>query len=126
MVTAFLPTFPIRADLALVKGDAYAKAIGLITAAGLVNTAGWYGLLQVWDPDGVLIAESSTANGRITVGIQGTAPNQWNVLVEVPAIVTAALTDWGIGEWQVQLGPASTSAVTYFGGKAWLIPDRAF
>lgn len=126
MVTAFLPTFPIRADLALVKGDPYSKALGLRTAAGLVDTVGWWGLLQVRNAAGVLVAESSTANGRITVGIQGTAPNQWNVLIEIPAMVTAALTDWGVGDWQLQLGPASSSAITYFGGKSWLTPDIAF
>lgn len=126
MVTAFLPTFPIRADLALVKGDPYSKALGLRTAAGLIDTAGWWGLLQIRDAEGLLITESSTANGRITVGIQGTVPNQWNVLIEVPALVTSTLTDWEIGDWQLQLGPASSSAITYFGGKSWLTPDIAF
>lgn len=127
MVTGFLPTFPIRADLALVKGDPYSKALGLNTASGLIDTAGWWGLLQIRHPDtDAVLVEASTANGRITVGIQGTAPHQWNVLIDIPSLVTAALVDWGVGDWQLQLGPLSSSATTYFGGKCWLVPDEAF
>jgi hypothetical protein len=126
MVTGFLLTFPIRAELQLMRGDAYVRALGLRTAAGLVDTAGWYGLLQVRDAAGTVKLEASTANSRIVMGIQGTAPNQWNLLINIPKAVMTAVPDLTGCEWQLEAGPASASSVTYFGGPVTLTPDKAF
>jgi len=125
--TAFLPDFPIRASLALVKGDPYHRGLALISAAGIIDTTGWWALFQIRHPDtNAVLVEASTANGRIIVGIQGTAPNQIDLEIDIPALVTSALTDWGVGSWQLQAGPDASSATTYFGGDAWLTPDVAF
>jgi len=127
MSTEFLPRFPIKRSLSLVKGDAWGRAIAIQTPDGLHDTTGWVALLQIRHREtGAVLVEASTANGLITVGIQGTAPHQYNLKVDIPKVVTASLTDWGVGDWQLEAGPDSTRTVTYFGGDAWLTPDVAF
>ncbi len=53
--------------------------------------------------DGPVLLSATTANGRLTVGVQGTAPNQYNVGIVLPSSVTTALTDWGLGVYDLEL-----------------------
>src|SRR5690348_14984125 len=43
--------------------------------------------------------DGTTGNGRITTGLFGTAPNQWNIQMTIDHGATLALTDWGTGIW---------------------------
>jgi hypothetical protein len=73
-------------------------------AAVIHDTTGWDVLLQVRkEPtaESPVLMEASTANGRVTVGIQGTAPYQANVVIKVAASVTAGLADWGEGGYDL-------------------------
>lgn len=126
---AFLSRYPVRASLSLVQGDSWDRLLEFqsLKDQSIIDTEGWYCLLQIRDKAGALIYEASTANGRVTTGLQGEEPDQYNGLViSIPALDTASMTDWGVGKWQLDAGPNVTRSRTWFGGDAWLIPDTAF
>ena len=50
-----------------------------------------------------VLLELTTGNGRIQVGIQGSAPNQYNVLLAVLGSISSPLTDWGLGYYDLEL-----------------------
>ncbi len=106
-----MPRRPAHHDLTIIQGDDFLWNFGFkyydfaTSSLKLLNTAGWSAKLKVrtdFDSATVLL-EMSTANSRATVGIQGTAPNQYNLSLFCPNAVTAALTDWGQGVWDLKL-----------------------
>lgn len=99
-----------RMDLTIWQGDDFALNLGLkyfdatTSSMQLLNTTGYTARMKVRATyDGPVLLDLSTTNGRITVGIQGTAPKQWNVGLAIPNSVTAALVDWGIGLYDLEL-----------------------
>ncbi|MDQ3540784.1 MAG: hypothetical protein M3440_08865 [Chloroflexota bacterium] len=107
-------TLPIRWDLtgedAIIQGAdwrRYAALTYIDPADGLEklwNTTGFTGRMQIRAGlDGALISTFLTGTGRLTVGIQGTAPDQYNVGIVLPNSVTVALTDWGLGVYDLEL-----------------------
>lgn len=71
-----------------------------------VDTTGWAVEMDVRpepDPDSTLIVSAATANGRIVVGIQGTAPDQVNIDVKIPQSVTAGITHTGAAGYDLRV-----------------------
>jgi len=69
-----------------------------------LSTAGYTAKMKVRpDYDQPAVLECTTANGRLTVGLQGTAPYQYNLLLSIAKATTAALTDWGEGIYDLVL-----------------------
>lgn len=105
-----------RMDLAII----YRDELGF---AHLHDTTDWDVLFQVRkEPtaDSPVLVEASTANGRIVVGIQGTAPNQKNIALKIPASVSGALADWGEGGFDLNCLYANLDIDFHLSGLACL------
>ena len=93
------------------QGTDIALGFALQTATGTVlDCTGYTAIMEVRATyAGPVLLEASTAtrpdgttgNGRITVGLFGTAPNQYSLQVAIAHGVTLALTDWGLGVWDL-------------------------
>lgn len=119
-------TLPIRWDLtgedAIVQGADWRREMLLTYSDGTNwDTSGYTGRMMIRaDYDSPVLLDCSTANGRIEVGIQGTAPNQRNIAITLTAAATAALVDWGVGVWDIELTDATGHVVRVCGGQAAL------
>lgn len=105
-----MPRKPARLDLTIWQGEDFALNLGAryfdetTATMQLLNTAGYTARMKVRATyDGPVLLDLSTTNGRITVGIQGSAPKQWNVGLAVANGITGALTDWGSGVYDLFL-----------------------
>lgn len=92
-------------DLVIEQGTDVSLGFALKLDDGtLLDTAGYTARAKVRATyAGPVLLDLSTANGRLTVGIQGTVPNQWNLQLTVDHGTTAALTDWGLGVWDCEI-----------------------
>lgn len=105
-----------RLSLLLIYRDANGNAV-------VHDTADWDVLFQVRkEPraDSPVIVEASTANGRVVTGIQGTGADQVNVYLKIPASVTALLTDWGEGGYDLNCLYANLDVDIHLTGPACL------
>lgn len=113
-------TIPQGADFRMALLLVYRDETG---AAVIHDTADWDVLFQVRkEPtaDSPVLVEASTADGRIAVGIQGTAPNQANVVIKIPASVTTLLEDWGAGGYDLNCQYANLDVDIHLTGPARL------
>lgn len=61
--------------------------------------------------DDALVVDMTTANGRITLGTQGTIPYQYNCILTIDQATTDAFIEWGEGVWDLEL--TNPFGVTY-------------
>lgn len=118
-------TLPIRWDLtgedAITQGADWRREMLLTSDAGIWDTSGYTGRMKIRASyDGPVLLDCTTANGRIEVGIQGTAPNQRNIAITLTAATTAALVDWGVGFWDIELVDGSAHVTRCYQGFAAL------
>lgn len=84
--------------------------------------AGWSARAYVRKSyDGLVILNNNTGNGRITLGLQGTPPDDYNVEVNVSASVTDTLSDWGMGVWDLEIEDPFGNVYTWIRGNAYLL-----
>ncbi len=119
-------TLPIRWDLtgedAIVQGADWRREM-LISYDDINNwnTSGYTARMMIRaDYDSPVLLDCSTANGRIEVGIQGTAPYQRNIAITLTAATTGALSDWGLGVWDIELTDSTGHVVRVYYGRAAL------
>ncbi len=115
-------TLPIRWDLtgedAIVQGADWRREMLLSYDDGTIwPTSGYTGRMMIRaDYDTPVLLDCSTANGRIEVGIQGTAPNQRNIAITLTAATTAALTFADVALYDLALTDSTGHVVrAYFG-----------
>lgn len=115
-------TLPIRWDLtgedAIVQGADWRREALLTYSDGTIwDTAGYTGRMMIRaDYDSPVLLDCTTANGRIEVGIQGTAPNQRNIAITLTAATTAALTFTELAVWDITLADGAGHVVRVYGG----------
>ena len=94
-------------------------------AAVVVDTAGWEAVLQVRPlpgPDGPILLNASTANGRILTGIQGDPGEQVNIDIKIPAVDTADLAYFGCAGYDLLVVYPNGDRDYYLQGQATLQP----
>jgi hypothetical protein len=90
MAVTFIPT--IKEAVTYVKRFTWRD-----NAGGIVDTAGYSADMMIKDVvDGTLILELTDGNGRIVLGIQGSAPDDYNVEIVLSAADLTGL-DWPAG-----------------------------
>lgn len=98
---------PARLDLEILQGASLTMMFGVcetIDPRVLINTAGWTARAKVKATyGGATLLDMTIANGRVAVGIMGTPPYQYNILIHVNATTTDLLADWGEGLWDLEL-----------------------
>lgn len=98
---------PVRHDIVIEQGTYWSMELMCYDDAGaLVDTAGWNARMHVRatvESGGVVFPELNATNGRITLGIQGTAPDQYNVLITILHGDTDGAVNWGLGVYDVLL-----------------------
>lgn len=123
--------FPLRWDLtgddAIIQGADWARYRALEyrdPADGLIklwDTTGFTARMTIRATyDGPVLLTATTANGRLSVGIQGTAPYQYNLGITLPNSVTTALADWGFGVWDLELVDSFGKVTRVYHGNAVL------
>jgi len=119
-------TLPIRWDLtgedAIVQGADWRREMLLSYEDGTIwPTSGYTGRMMIRaDYDSPVLLDCTTTNGRIEVGIQGTAPYQRNIAITLTAATTAALSDWGLGVWDLELTDSTGHVFRVYFGRAAL------
>lgn len=106
-----------RKDITIKKNADFGLAITVVErdedgAAFVVDTTGWVVKMQVRElpySTSPVLMEASTANGRITVGINGDPGEEVNIDILVPASVTNGITFEGTAGYDIR--------VTYPGGR---------
>lgn len=88
-------SFTLQEEDGTVRDTAGYSAIATFVAA--YGTPSLLELSTNPKPDG------TTGNGRITMGIQGTAPNQYNVKFLITKADSLPITYYGIGIWQMDI-----------------------
>ncbi len=115
-------TLPIRWDLtgedAIVQGADWRREMLLTYDTGTIwDTAGYTGRMMIRaDYASPVLLDCSTANGRIEIGIQGTAPNQRNIAITLTAATTAALTFADLAVFDLELTDATGHVIRVYGG----------
>lgn len=96
-----------RLDIVVKQGETFTLAflvLETISPRVPIDLTGWFGWARIKNEyDGTLIVDSTTLNGRVTLGYTGTAPDDYNVLWSINASTTDAFTDWGKGVWDFKL-----------------------
>lgn len=96
--------------------------LAIVTTANprtLLNMSGWTATAKIRGSyDGSTIVEMTSGNGRVSIGTFGTAPNQYNVQIYIPASVTSVLTDWGDGVWDIRFNDTLNRKYKYAEGPA--------
>jgi hypothetical protein len=90
----------------ITQGSDWYRTLGLkLDDGSYLNTAGYTARMQIRasKESPTVLLELTTGNGRIQVGIQGSAPNQYNVLLAVLGSISSPLTDWGLGYYDLEL-----------------------
>lgn len=72
------------------------------------------GVEEVWDltgrqiymqvkanPDGPVLLDCNTSNGRIIAGLGGVAPDQYSFALELDHTATVGVADWGLGRHDI-------------------------
>ena len=119
-----------RKDITIKKNADFMFALCIIErdelgVATVVDTDGWIVKLQVREePDAAstVIAEASTANGYITVGIVGDPGEEVNIDVKIPKTVTAAITHEGTAGYDLRVQYPDGSVEYLAEGLAYLQP----
>ena len=112
-------------DIIIRQGATYARTLAWRAADGtLVDTATYTAELKVYQvTDGVIgtvaLVDLSTAAGSIVTGIVGDV----NVSFEISAAVTAALVDWGLGVYRLNITDGSGRVTRLLQGAAYLSPQ---
>lgn len=123
--------FPIRWDLtgedAIIQGATWRR----YRALEYLDPAD--GLIKLWDTtgftarmairasyDGPVLLSATTENGRLQTGIRGTAPNQYNLGIVLSSTATAALGDWGLGVYDLEVVDAIGNVTRVYHGAATL------
>jgi len=132
-MVAEIPRFPIRRPLTIIQGDDFSRYLGLKyydpadETLKLLNTSGYTARMTVRASyDTPALVTATNANGRITVGIQGTAPYQWNLTIAIPNAVTSALTDWGMGVYDLELVDTYGKVMTILYGSCCLQREASY
>lgn len=119
-------TLPIRWDLtgedAIVQGADWRREMLLTYSDGTNwNTSGYTARMMIRAGyDSPVLLDCTTANGRIEVGIQGIAPYQRNIAITLTAAATAALTDWGLGVFDLNLTDTTGHVIRVYEGSVAL------
>lgn len=95
-----------------------------------INTLG---AEEVWDltgrqismqvkasPDGPVLLDCNTFNGRIIAGLFGVAPDQYSFALELDHTATAGLADWGLGRYDLFMYDGSGIPIRLYEGDASL------
>lgn len=122
--------FPIRVDLtgedAIVQGADWYRFFLLDYSDDGVTFHTWpddtyTGVMTVRaDYDSPVIFEATTANGRLELGEQGTAPNLYTIAIMLPHSLTSTLEPWGRGVWDLFVDDAFGHRTMVYKGKAEL------
>ncbi len=114
---------PAHYDITIYQGATWTRALRLIKSDGtLLDTTNWYAWLAVraGGYDGPIVIYMQNVGGRIQTGLQGTAPDQYNVLLNLTAAVTKALVDWGEGVYTFDIQDPYGTVYRYLEGRATL------
>lgn len=129
MPSEIIGRFPLRRPalyhLYVLQGATLTLAFGFVETlapkAYLPFGAGWSARARVKATyDGPTLLDMTTTNGRIVLGVQGSAPDQYNCLITVPASVTDALSDWGEGLWDLEIQDPFGTVERWVEGYAYL------
>lgn len=107
-----------RYSLCIIERDENGDAV-------VVDTAGWVVKLQVReDPETTspVIAEASTANGRIVVGINGDPGEEVNIDITIPRVATALISYEGTAGYDLRVQYTDGSTEYLAEGRAFLQP----
>lgn len=116
---------PIELDIEIQQGSTWSLAFGpyyrdIDTEQNvLYDTAGYGGHMQIRESYGgpLLIQGLTTGNGRVTTGIQGTAPNLYSVLLSLPHTETELLPGGVVGVYDLELIDTSGRRYTFSRGR---------
>lgn len=116
--------FPVRIDLVTYAGDDDERTFGLRDPDGYTDTSGWTGRMQVrTDPDATTtILDSDAGDITLLFGIQGTAPDQYNVSILMHGTKTANLGKF-VGWYDLEVMDMSGRRETLFHGLFRVEPD---
>lgn len=103
--------------LRLIRGDTWKRTWIIKDQAGPINLTGATARLQLRTMDDTLVAEASTANGRITI-----TPLEGRIDMTMPAGVMASL-DVGLYKFDLEVTYPDNTVSTYEQGTVNLIPD---
>lgn len=98
-----------KLDITIKQNETFPMSLTIIErdddgTAMVIDTSDWDVVMQVRaEPSqgSPVLLEASTANGRIVTGITGTAPDQINIAIKIPASVTAALEWFGCAGYDI-------------------------
>jgi hypothetical protein len=124
------PFLPVYLDIEIPKGSTWTRMLAMFyrdEATGenlLLDTAGMTAKMHIRDDyEGALWLEMTTGSGNIVTGIQGTAPYQYNVLLDLPNTKTALLPGGVVGVYDLELIDTSGRRYRTFEGKAKITPE---
>jgi len=119
-------TLPIELNLtgedAIVQGADWRREMLLSYDDGTIwPTSGYTARMMIRvDYNSPVLLDCTTANGRIEVGIQGTAPYQRNIAITLTAATTGALTFTELAVWDIELTDSTGHVVRVYFGRAAL------
>ena len=95
-------TLPIRVDLvgedAITQGSWWRREFAFVQDDGeLWDTTNFQAFMRSRSSvGGPVLLDLAWYSGRVVTGIRGTAPNQYNLAIELTATDTSGLTPWGL------------------------------
>lgn len=119
-----------RKDITIKQNADFTYALCIIerdenSVATVVDTTGWEVKMQVRrapDPASPVICEASTANGYITVGINGVPGEEVNIDIRIPETITAALSEEGQAGYDIRVLYPDGNAEYLVEGRAYIQP----
>lgn len=115
--------WPVRYDLVIPQGATFWIPFRLILEDGsLLDTGSFWAEAWIkanYDSPSPII-KLDILNGGIEVGFRGVAPNLYNLAILITSAQTAAMTDWGVGVWDLETIDSFGNTTRRFSGAAVL------